>query len=93
MKMKNQNDVEKFIENQKAQLGLSEIEAQNLYRDSLADLEISGDIAAPAAAGTPGVEQTIKKKYRRKPQDPYLSESRTIHARPTRVSKIPSLIE
>jgi hypothetical protein len=92
-------ELEQFVDNQKVQLGLDESEAKALFDSSMEEIEaeeeFGGDISAvkpgsPMAADASG--KRIKKM--KKPQrihDPYLQESRSVHARPTRVSKMRSV--
>ncbi|MCP4350530.1 MAG: hypothetical protein GY795_34100 [Desulfobacterales bacterium] len=131
MKAKSLEEVERFVANQKDQLGLDDTEAQSLYKSMLdedpdqdagegdyeldleeldPDLEEETSITPPQLAGqapaspgafaekqsfgiSPRSKRGKQRKQRRKimKSDPYLSDSQTIRARPTRVSKIRSL--
>jgi hypothetical protein len=103
MDPKRRKEAEAFVQTQKNQLGLSETEADNLLartmfeaeEDSDADSEPEETLIAgappPAAARARGSGGGGRQK-RRAPSDPYLSESQTIKVRPTRVSRIRSLL-
>ncbi len=94
--VKNRGDIEKFVENQKVQLGLSDREAQGLLQQQLEDLDLSETEQAspePAAIAAQAPQTGMKRRAATKSKrgEPYLRESQTIHARPTGVSKIRSL--
>lgn len=99
MKQKSRQEIEKFVENQKMQLGLDAEEVQQLMDQTLQeedDVDSDGAVAsspADAVVSRAPRPQRAKSKKRAKDgamTDPYLSESQTIRARPTRVSRIRS---
>ncbi|MDM8538226.1 molybdopterin-dependent oxidoreductase, partial [Desulfobacterales bacterium HSG17] len=99
MKSKKRKDVEKFVETQRVQLGLDESEAQSLLQQSMMDeddefdlseeeFDLTENVSAKAEFSGPSSKA---RKRRKNMSDPYLSESQTIKARPSKVSKIGSL--
>jgi hypothetical protein len=106
MKFKSSEEVERFVQHQKDQLGLSDSETDNLRRSTMVDLpsreeeeetdssvmqaKVMGAGFAQAAAPAPLLQVSVRKKEAAM-ADPYLPESQTIKVRPTKVSKIRSL--
>ncbi|MDM8515827.1 SPFH domain-containing protein [Desulfobacterales bacterium HSG16] len=98
MKQKSRKEVEEFVEHQKVQLGLDAEETKQLYQQNLMDMDMEeseplesagsaiGNFSSPAPARKKG------KKRRKAVSDPYLSESQTIRARPTRISNVKSFL-
>ena len=95
MDPKRRKEAEAFVQTQKNQLGLNEAEADNLLAQTMFELDEEPEAEAPPApmaAGAPAPKGGGRKKKRRAPSDPYLSESQTIKVRPTRVSRTRSLL-
>ena len=116
MKSKKRKEVEEFVENQKAQLGLTDNEAREILEQSLLEADESEEVvfdelqerqaasvdnfqafepapdAPKARRAAPSIQPRLKKSKGKEMSDPYLPESQTIKARPTRTSKIRSLL-
>ncbi len=96
MKARSIDEVQEFVRNQEAQLGLSKTEAENLLQVSMDEIEIEGEEPDfdESSEVNMATDPTIRKRAsrRKKVADPYLAVSQTIRARPTKVSKIPSLL-
>ncbi len=122
MQTKNRHEVQKWINNQKAQLGLDDSEVQALMDQTMpseeeadedlpvlaAGLDLEVDAAEEAfeyeqmpqqpmaakarRAPAPSIKRERKKAKRKDMSDPYLPQSQTIKARPTRISKIRSFL-
>lgn len=94
MDPKRRKEAEAFVQTQKNQLGLSDAEADNLLAQTMfeSDEEPEPDAAPPPMAEAARRPAGAGRKKRRAPSDPYLSESQTIKVRPTRVSRVRSLI-
>ena len=113
MATKDRREVQKWIHNQKAQLGLDDAEVQalidrtmpeeeaadapvpavglDLEKDSAGETFEFEELPQPSAAAQQIVTKR-KKAKRGAMSDPYLPQSQTIKARPTRISKIRSFL-
>jgi hypothetical protein len=88
--------VKKFLDEQKEQLGLTEVEITEMLDQAMAEEEAA---TSPAPAAMPASNQDFAfeathsmQRRKQKMSDPYLPESQTIKTRPTQVSRIRSLL-
>lgn len=114
---KDRKEIENFVEAQKAQLGLTESEAQDLLRKSFAEMDddevvlemddvgdseewsddaniggVSPDMPPEGPYAPKSASPLPFRRASRKKSGTYLIESRTIQARPARVSRFRSLL-